>query len=242
MSSWIINEDVKLKKRNVPKIIESYIIEQILNGKAKPGDKIPTEIEFTEKFGVSRNSVREGIKMLTTLGIIEYRRGTGTFISDKISDSALDPLVIQLAYSQRTPEELIELRIFFDTAIVELSLGRISEKDINDLEEINERLKTELEKTPIDSEYVSKIDLEFHLKCNELTHNSLLIKIGYVVYTLFFSTIRDSIIHAERMTPYQNHKKLIDSLRKKDDKEIRKIVGESLENWKLNQKRKIELI
>ncbi len=242
MSSWIINEDVKLKKKSVPKIIQNYITEQILNGNAKPGDKLPTEFEFAEKFGVSRNSVREGIKMLTTLGIIEHRRGKGTFLSDKISDSALDPLVIQLAYSQKTSEELIELRMFFDTAIFELLLDRVNEKEICELEAINEKLKTELDKTPIDNEYVSKIDLEFHLKCNEFTRNSLLIKIGHVVYTLFFSTIRDSIIHAEKMAPYENHKKLLASLRSRNDKEIREIVGQSLEHWKRNQKRKDEVV
>ena len=65
---------------------------QIESGKLKPGQQLETEIELRERYGASRNTVRDAIKLLTTLGLVETRAGQGTFVVNKI-----DPLVTTLS-------------------------------------------------------------------------------------------------------------------------------------------------
>jgi len=61
----------------VAELIEGYIAEHRL----QPGDRLPTEQEFGDRFGVSRTIVRDAIKMLTPLGLVRTRRGSGIFVS-----------------------------------------------------------------------------------------------------------------------------------------------------------------
>jgi GntR family transcriptional regulator len=65
---------------------------QIESGKLKPGQQLQTEIELRDRYGASRNTVRDAIKLLTTLGLVETRPGQGTFVVNKI-----DPFVTTLS-------------------------------------------------------------------------------------------------------------------------------------------------
>jgi len=66
--------------------------EQIESGQLEPGQQLLTEIELRERYGASRNTVRDAIKLLTALGLVETRPGQGTFVPKKI-----DPFVYTLS-------------------------------------------------------------------------------------------------------------------------------------------------
>ena len=63
-----------LKKESVVQSVINRLTEGMRTGELKPGDKIPTEPELAESFGVARSSIREAIKILTYLGVLESRR------------------------------------------------------------------------------------------------------------------------------------------------------------------------
>lgn len=242
MGELLINSIQKLDKSNVSTYVQNLVMDYLLEGKLKPGDKLPTENEFAMQLGVGRNSIREAMKMLSSLGIIEVKRGMGTYIAETISESVFNPLIIQLAFSQKTPHELIELRIFFDTAIAELALEKMQDSDIAVLEAINENMYSEMQKSSPSEGVLGKLDLEFHSELIRLTRNNLIIKIGEAIYTLFFSSINDSIRYAGRLEKghgYHNHIKVIDALKHRNQEEVRKAVKESLEHWRkqLEQKK-----
>ena len=65
-------------------------------GEFKPGDKLPTETEFCQKLGVGRNSIREAIKMLAAIGVVEVFRGDGTYVATKVSPEIFNPLIFSL--------------------------------------------------------------------------------------------------------------------------------------------------
>ena len=69
-------------------------------GKLRPGDKIPTETELSESLQVSRNSVREAVKILVAYGILEIRRAEGTFIRSGVSQQMLNPLIYGIMFTQ----------------------------------------------------------------------------------------------------------------------------------------------
>ena len=82
----------ELPKGSISEIIVKRITDALISGELKPGDKIPTEVEFSEKLGVSRNAVREALKVLVAFGVLEIRRSEGTFVVEEYNNKLLDPL------------------------------------------------------------------------------------------------------------------------------------------------------
>ena len=100
----------ELPKGSLSDIIVKRITDALVSGELKPGDKIPTETEFSENLGVGRNAVREAIKVLVAFGVLEIRRAKGTYVVDDYSDKLLDPLIYGLILSERNMDELHPLR------------------------------------------------------------------------------------------------------------------------------------
>ncbi|MGB5746958.1 MAG: GntR family transcriptional regulator, partial [Desulfobacterales bacterium] len=91
-----------IKRKPISAEILHMITDNILAGNLKPGDKLPTEFELAESLGVGRNSVREAIKILHSMGVIEVKMGAGTFITRSMNGSILEPLILSLAFEQGT--------------------------------------------------------------------------------------------------------------------------------------------
>ena len=99
----------RISNESVVNEIIKRITDSLKNEDLKPGDKIPTEIELMETLGVGRNSVREAIKMLSAMGVLEVRRGSGTYVVTKVSSAILNPLVFNLIIEPKTNNDLYEL-------------------------------------------------------------------------------------------------------------------------------------
>jgi DNA-binding FadR family transcriptional regulator len=100
---------MKLEPINNESIVNGVlkrITDSIASGELKPGDKLPTEVEFIEKLGVGRNSVREAIKMLSAMGVLEVKRGNGTYIATKVSPAIFNPLVFSLLLEPKSIDDL----------------------------------------------------------------------------------------------------------------------------------------
>ena len=78
------------KKENVSEQVYQQLLGMILQGNYRTGDRIPSEIELTERFGCSRNTVRGAIKRLDALGMVESRQGGGTYIRSVSTNFALN--------------------------------------------------------------------------------------------------------------------------------------------------------
>jgi len=104
-------------KLNTTSNRSSEIVKQIkrllLNGTLKPGNRLPTEAELSEVLGVSRTPVREAVKILESIGVIEIKRGEGMFITKKPSNFSLNPLIFSLIKHNESLDKLIELRQHF---------------------------------------------------------------------------------------------------------------------------------
>lgn len=99
------------------------IKELILTRRLRPGDAMPTETELCEALGVSRSSVREAVRTLATLGIVDVRHGHGTFVGEMTLDALVETLVFRGALQPgddlRALREVIEVREALDAALAE---------------------------------------------------------------------------------------------------------------------------
>ena len=81
----------KLNNESVVQRVINCLTDAMINKELRPGDKIPTELELSETLGVGRNSIREAIKILVYLGVLEIRRAEGTFVCEGFTESMIDP-------------------------------------------------------------------------------------------------------------------------------------------------------
>lgn len=219
-----------LNRQPVASTITNLLTRSLLSKQLKPGDKLPTESELAQTLRVGRNSVREAIKMLSSLGVIEIRRGVGTFIPTSLTASVLHPLVMSLVYRLGTSMELWELRVLVDAGVVELAIQKASSEDLLALEQANERIRRALDADPLDTGLVRDLDLAFHRCLVHATHNPLVAELGEAIYSLFFASIERSIA-GDPASAYQNHQLIIDAIKNKRSDEARHLVTRSLSHW-----------
>ncbi len=109
------------------------IVRTIIGKELKPGDKLPNEFELAAKLGVGRSTVREAIKSLVSRRIVEIRRGSGTFVSDRggVSD---DPLGLQfIDDTVRVANDLLALRFMIEPRLASLAAANGSPEQIAEL-------------------------------------------------------------------------------------------------------------
>ena len=218
------------KRENVSSKIMDMLVDLLLNRKLLPGDKLPTEPELASILGVGRNSVREALKMLGSFGVIEIKRGVGTFISKSLNPSAFNPLILSLIYNQEQQKEFLELRYFFEVAAVDLAINRMEDKTIAKLDSINQKIHKEAIQLEIDNSKVRALDFDFHNALLAATNNPFFIRLGEAMYKLFYSSI-GSIKFDQAIDTYKNHEMIIKSIKEKDVESLRKTIWDSLIFW-----------
>ena len=219
-----------MDRESISTAVMELITDYLLSGRLKPGDKLPTENEFAQNLGVGKNSIREAIKMLTSIGVVEIKRGLGMFITESMSSSMINPIILSLVFEQGTSMELIELRLLLDTDAAELVMQKGSKQAIKKLEEANQSLCEEAKKQNHNPHQLRDLDLNFHRVLYEVCGNTLLAKIGRAIYTLFFASIEKSV-KVDPQLAYQNHEMVIDAIKQRDAELVRRRTRESLSFW-----------
>ena len=134
------------------------IIQLIIDSDGKAGDKMPNEYELAQQLNVSRSTVREAIKALVSRNILEIRRGSGTFISEKcgISD---DPLGLMFVKDKlKLATDLLEIRFMIEPKIASLAAVNATDEEIKEME----KLCDEVDHLILNKEPHMDKDIEFH--------------------------------------------------------------------------------
>lgn len=126
-------EDIKDKK--VYEKVIDYIKNEVEEGKLGKGDKIPTERKLVEILGIGRNSIREALKILDIIGLVERRQGDGTYIKKEFNNWFSQPMSIAFMLSDTSQNEIFEFRDMIEVEIATLAAERITDDEIRELEE-----------------------------------------------------------------------------------------------------------
>lgn len=211
------------------------VIERITNAmmhkELRPGDQLPTENELTEIFHVGKSSVREAIKVLQAMGIVEVRRGEGTFIATKASGSALNPALYQLLIEPGTIQDLLELRMIYEPAYMRLAMRNATPEDLESIRQA----KLTFEQLVRDGRQTGEDDLEFHRCILRSTHNPYVIHIGEMLLKLLF----ESVDRGSTTSPQQavkDHNSIYEALIHGQEDELTQAVLKSFEGWVQPQK------
>jgi DNA-binding FadR family transcriptional regulator/uncharacterized protein YgbK (DUF1537 family) len=157
------------KKDSIVVEITQKLMEYLLSGNIKAGEKLPSERNLSEALGVGRSSLREALKALTLLGLLDVRTGNGTYL--KKAESSLLPQIIEwgLLLGEKRTTDLIEARPFIDISIAKLAAQKRSSRDIEELRVIMDQLKFAK-----DNHNYVEADVSFHMKLAEIARNTVL--------------------------------------------------------------------
>jgi len=162
------------------------IKEMIVSGRLRPGDRLPKEADLAAQLGLSRNSLREAVRALSQLRILDVRQGDGTYVTSLKPQLLLDAMSFAVdVHSDGSVLEFFEVRRVLEPAAVAMATLRMSEEDI-------EKLRTHLAQvnaqTTVDDLVAN--DLEFHRTIAEASGNSVLCSL---VNSLASPTLRGRI-------------------------------------------------
>ena len=185
-----------LKKINRSSVVQRVIdrlTDAMLSGELKPGDKIPTEMELAEQLGVARNSIREAIKILVYIGVLEIKRADGTFVCNGFSESLIDPMIYGIILNQQNASDLNELRAMVETGVMRLAVMKSSKEEVDQLYERMMCLKREIYAEEPDIDKIFEADNNFHDMITDMGHNAMVAKINNITRVLTYSTRYSSV-------------------------------------------------
>jgi len=163
-------EHVRLSQSAVEQIKEL-----IAKRELHPGDRLPGERELVRQLGISRTSVREALRILEVMGLVEVRPGSGTYVKDPTADVMQAPLTPWLAAHRDSLMELFEVRELIEPGAAALAAQRACPHTIQAMRQTLE----EMERAHQDGDLVGAVmaDAEFHHLIMKATGNKLLIKL-----------------------------------------------------------------
>ena len=225
----------ELPKGSISEIIVQRITDALISGELKPGDKIPTEVEFSEKLGVSRNAVREALKVLVAFGVLEIRRSEGTFVVDEYNNKLLDPLLYGLILSEHSMEELLEVKIAIANSVLYLAILNASDEDIQKLRMYGMEFKKVMNEEPADIEKMYQASKRFNEYLSEISKNRMLYQLDSIVRKIASFTrhraIEVSVERNQLNALPDNYLKEVDILEARDKEAIAGLMDERLKLW-----------
>jgi DNA-binding FadR family transcriptional regulator len=211
------------------KPLTTYVMESIreliIANDLQPGDPLPPEGTIATQLGVSRTAVREAVKILAALGIVEVKHGHGLFVKGFDFDALLDSLYYSLAVEGRHIVELLEVREGLELIFIPSVVKNIVEHDIQELEAIVNNMKAKSVKREIFPEE----DQAFHLVFYRCTGNSLLlrlIRIFWLVSRQLRSAWLERGWEVDSVITAHDHEAILEALKSRDEDLLRqRIIG-----------------
>jgi GntR family transcriptional repressor for pyruvate dehydrogenase complex len=214
----------------VPQSVARKLQAMILEGELKPGEKIPSQRELSERFGISRASLREALLTLETIGLVKTEAGRGTFVVG--SSPAQAGGMSEWRYSQDySLREVFETRMMLESEIAARATGRLSAQDLDMLD----MLTSEMERAWGACDYLTNVDadLRFHATITRACANRMLIELYGRVREQIGETQRQPIpiTDPQRMkASLGEHRAIVDAFRARDPDAARDAMASHVAN------------
>ena len=181
-----------VKKRRVYEEIVKQIHSLIQKGKLKQGDQLPTERELADTFKVSRTSVREAIRYLESMKLVESRQGDGTYVIASSEEALVQPLASTLFLEKDNIMDIFSIRKIIEPQVAQLAAENATASEINELEEILQEQAKDL----ASGTGITKTDSEFHNLVTQTAKNRVLERLLLAILDLMAKT-REKYLQVE---------------------------------------------
>jgi len=206
-------------------IVVQHVRGLIERGELRPGDRLPPERELAVQLGVSRPSVRAGLRSLAAIGILQTRHGAGTFITDGPPTLGTEPLSFLAALHGFTQDEMYEARRALEVGVAGLAAERATDDQIATIAEEVTSLFASLD----DPQSFLRHDIRFHRAVAAASGNPILASLVEMVSTIFYEHRRKKVEEAADLKDSaQMHRAIYHAIRARDAKRARAAMNEHL--------------
>jgi len=218
------------QERKVYEEILLHIHQIVQERNLRVGDKLPSERELSELLGAGRSSVREALRALELLGLIETRRGEGTFLKHYRHNRLIDILGFFILQDGKSKKDLIEMRKMLELDAVRLACRRATEKHFEEME----RILAAAEERVARGEVPAEEDYQFHRVICRSSRNSILHRIWAPLVEYSNSVRVESLSREGRAkAAVQEHREIMAAIRAGDVQVAVEKMRHHLENSKL---------
>ncbi len=206
--------------------IVEHVRERLERGELRPGDRLPPERTLALQTGVSRSSVRVGLRALSTMGILHSRHGSGTFIADGPPTLETAPLHFMAALHGFTRDEMFEARRLIEVGVAGLSAQRASGEQVAAIAEEVTSMFASLD-NPQD---FLRHDIGFHRAVAAACGNPILTSLVEMLSQVFYERRRETVGQARDIRESADmHRRICTAIRQRDSGAAREAMDRHLQ-------------
>jgi GntR family transcriptional repressor for pyruvate dehydrogenase complex len=195
--------------------VAEQIRRMISDGALKPGDLLPPERELVEKLGVGRSSIRDAVRTLEVMGILEPRQGHGTVVRDLSADALVVPLSLVLTRKRELVTELLDVRRMIEPGLAARAAKNATAEELAHMAEILERHEAKLRR----GEEAMDEDSDFHYAIALAARNSVVLRVLDVLMDLLRESRSRSLqVPGRPQRSFDGHRRILRALQKRDAK------------------------
>ncbi|MEN3186078.1 MAG: FadR/GntR family transcriptional regulator [Atribacterota bacterium] len=213
-----MNLKVESRYVAVQEAIKNYIIEK----KLRPGDRLPTEHDLTKQLGVSRTSLREALKALQALGIVDMKPGGGTVVRELNFDAIFKNLLYSLLFDSTELLEVLRVREALEFYFLEEVIRKIDVEGLQTLEGILVRM----EKKARQGELFEEEDAAFHRALFAPVENGLLLRLLDIFWEALHRLREPIEVERDPVGSSRRHRRVFEAIVRRDVEEARARLGE----------------
>ncbi|MGA3236039.1 MAG: FadR/GntR family transcriptional regulator [Bryobacteraceae bacterium] len=209
--------------------VATQLAAMVTSGKWRTGERLPPEMELCKTLHIGRSTLREALKSLAFVGLVQMRHGEGTFVAQG-TEHLLDRILAKgLIRSEKAVADVCETRLILETELAALSAERITDSELAAIGELVERMGQHLEAE--DSSF-EDLDLEFHLQLAASSKNPVLQQLMNPIRDLVFEWIvKSQQFPGLRLNAHQQHQAILQALIQRKPEKARKAMRDHLETF-----------
>lgn len=213
----------ELVRRSLVDLAVEQLRLRILEGVWQVGQRLPTEPELAVELGISRNTVREAMRVLAFSGVVEVRQGDGSYLRTQ-----LDPLQAVQAMSRCSPEHARETRHILEAEAIGLAAVRRTEAD---LRELRQALHDSAAHFHGDVDVYVSCDMVFHQRLVDAAHNPALSELYRYFSGVVANALQQNMTHAPRcQSVFDLHAQILDAIEQRDAQRAKQLTRTLIES------------
>ncbi|SHH31393.1 transcriptional regulator, GntR family [Cognatiyoonia sediminum] len=221
-----------VQQEKLSQSVVRQIEELILRGILRPGERLPSERELSEKMGVSRPSLREALSDLQDRGLLTSKAGAGVFVADVLGSAFAPALVTLFATHDSAVFDYISFRRDMEGLAAERAARLGSDTDLKVIDTIFKKMEVAQQKRNPTEE--AALDADFHLAIIEASHNIIMLHMMRSMYELLREGVfyNRSVMFKQRMTRdhlLDQHRAINDALQERDPERAKAAVASHLD-------------
>jgi GntR family transcriptional regulator, transcriptional repressor for pyruvate dehydrogenase complex len=216
----------RVQKISISEEIAKQIMDLISRGELKPGDHLPSERELCKDFGASRSSLREALRCLSIVGVLNARVGEGTSVAEDGEKFLRKIIEWRLITERHDIENLLEVRMALEGVSAANTALQAPKEQVEKLRKLIDRMKASLK----DEKSYAVLDLEFHITLAEASGNTLVSGLIELVRGQLVKALHKVLLvpHALPLA-HKEHCAIFEAIERRDPDGARKAMQAHLE-------------